>query len=222
MFRFYLLAAYLAVVLLALLPAGCGGPDKRAAEKAAAPAKPAPMPDIYRAGLETTRGDIVIEVHKEWAPRGAERFYDLVNANFYDGARFYRVVRNYIAQFGFSGRPQVDALWSMAYMPDDPPNKLSNKRGYVSFAQSGPRTRSTQIFINLRDNRDLDRSGFVPFGQVVEGMEVVDKLYFSYGDIPPRGNGPDPTRLGKEGNEYLENQFPRLDTIKKITITPVP
>jgi peptidyl-prolyl cis-trans isomerase A (cyclophilin A) len=197
---------------------GCGDQGGKGRQQETAEARlPQKAPDVYRVQLDTSKGPIIVEVHKEWAPRGAERFYELVNSGYYNGARFYRVVRNYIAQFGFSGNPKNDALWQMAYIPDDPV-KQSNRKGFVSFAQSGPATRSTQVFINLRDNKDLDKSGFAPFGQVVEGMENVEKLYYSYGDLPPRGYGPDPSQLGSQGNAYLDAKFPRLDHIRKAVV----
>lgn len=207
------------MILSLCLLHGCDSPPRQQAKPA--PVPPAEAPDLFRVKLETSKGDVVIEVHKEWAPRGARRFYDLVTSGFYDGARFYRVVRNYIAQFGFKGDPKTDSLWQLSYIADDPV-KQSNKKGFVSFAQLGPATRTTQVFINLRDNKDLDKSHFAPFGQVVEGMDVAGKLTFSYGDLPPRGGGPDPKQIALQGNRYLESKFPRLDYIVKATVQPAP
>jgi peptidyl-prolyl cis-trans isomerase A (cyclophilin A) len=200
-------------VLAAMLAALCG------CEKPAVVAtqKPQPVPEVYRANFETSKGNIVIEATKSWAPEGAERFYRLVEQRFYDDARFFRVVRNSIAQFGINGTPAVNARWANMTFADDPV-KQSNLRGTVTFATSGPNTRTTHVFINLKDNRRLDKSGFAPFGKVVEGMAVVDQLYSFYGDLPPRGEGPDPARIEREGNEYLGIRFPRLDYIKTARI----
>jgi len=208
-FRFQ--AALVASVLLF----SCGPAEK---QPEAAP-KRLTAPPVYKAKLETNEGTVVVEVVRDWAPRGADRFYELVNAKFYDGCRFFRVVRNFVAQFGISGNPAVSRQWSQMVMPDDPP-KESNRRGTLSFAMSGPATRTTQVFINLADNKRLDSQGFVPFGRVVEGMDIIEKLDRSYGDLPPRGNAPDQGRMEREGNEYIERYFPRLDYIVKANITP--
>jgi peptidyl-prolyl cis-trans isomerase A (cyclophilin A) len=205
------------MILTLCLLHGCDNPPKQQVKPV--PARPAEAPDVFRVKLETSKGSFVIQVHKEWAPRGARRFYDLVTSGFYDGARFYRVVRNYIAQFGYKGDPKTDSLWQLSYIADDPARQ-SNKKGFVSFAQLGPATRTTQVFINLRDNKDLDKSNFVPFGQVVEGMEVAGKLTYSYGDLSPRGGGPDPKQIALQGNRYLESKFPRLDYIVRATVLP--
>jgi peptidyl-prolyl cis-trans isomerase A (cyclophilin A) len=205
----------LAALLLALVSlSGCGPSGERKEAAKPRPEEPKPVPDVFEARLETSKGEIVIEVHKDWAQHGAGRFWDLIHSGFYDGARFYRVVRGYVAQFGYNGNPQIDALWQSSYLPDDPV-KQSNKRGYVSFAQERPGTRTTQVFLNLRDNTALDKSGFAPFGRVTSGMDVADSLWLAYGDLPPRGTGPDPILLGAQGNAYLRAKFPRLDYIKK-------
>lgn len=189
------------------------------AKKAEEPKKAAPMPDAYKVKLETSKGDIVVEVRKEWAPRAAGRFYELVGANYYDNARFYRVVRNFIAQFGIHPDPKQGALFRDLKFADDP-LKLSNKKGTLAFAQNGPNTRSVQVFINLRDNSAvLDRS-FPAFGKIVEGMDVAAKLAFLYGDLAPKGAGPDGMKAELMGNAYLEKDFPRLDYIKKATVVP--
>ena len=168
--------------------------------------------------FDTSKGPVVIEVHRDWAPIGADHFYTLVKTGFYDGDRFFRIVRNFVVQFGISGDPKVNRLWSNLNLPDDPV-KQHNVRGTISYATSGPNTRSTQVFINLRDNRNsLDSTGFAPFGKVTSGMDVVDSFYNSYGDMPPQGQGPDPQQIETQGNEYLQNHFPRLDYIKKATI----
>ncbi len=195
-------AAGLAIAILV----GCSG-EKEAARKAVKP-----VPDVYRAVFDTSKGRFVVEVIKSWAPEGAERFYRLIEQKFYDDARFFRVLPNFVAQFGINGDPKVSARWRNLTIPDDPVTQ-SNKRGTLAFAMAGPNTRTTQVFINLADNERLDDAGFAPFGRVVEGMEVVDKFYDSYRDGPPRGTGPDQTLIEKFGNEYLNSKFPRLDYI---------
>ena len=199
---------------------GCSTSPQPAKKEAAAeqPAGPVQAPEKFQAKFQTNQGDFTIEVVREWAPRGADRFYELVNRHYFDGARFYRVVKKFIAQFGMSKDPKTNQLWSQLKLVDDP-GKQSNKRGFVSFAQLGPKTRTTQVFINLADNAKLlDKSGFVPFGKVVSGMDVVDQLYSGYGDMPPRGEGPDPTKYGSLGDEYLERSFSKLDTIKSVAL----
>jgi cyclophilin family peptidyl-prolyl cis-trans isomerase len=174
-------------------------------------------PDSFRARFSTTKGDFVIVVHRAWAPRGADRFYNLVRSGFYDGVRFFRVIPGFMAQFGIHGDTTVTAAWRQRVIPDDPVRR-SNQRGMVTFATAGPGTRTTQIFINYRDNNRLDASGFTPVGEVVQGMDVVDKLYGGYGEGAPQGHGPDQYRMNLEGEKYLARQFPRLDKIKKAMI----
>ncbi len=152
---------------------------------------------------------------RAWAPRGADRFYNLVKLGFYDGARFYRAVEGFMVQFGLSGNPSVNGAWYRAGIPDDPVVK-SNTRGFVTFAMAGPGTRTTQVFINYVDkDARLDSMGFAPFGQVVEGMSVVDSLYKGYGEMAPKGKGPDGSRASREGEAYLGKEFPQLDRIKE-------
>jgi peptidyl-prolyl cis-trans isomerase A (cyclophilin A) len=182
---------------------------------------PAPVPDVYRVQFDTSKGVFVVEVYKKWAPEGAERFYRLVEAKFYDDCRFFRVLRGFMAQFGINGNPQVMAKWRNLNMRDDPV-KQSNQRGYITYAMGGPNTRTTQVFINFKDNSFLDSQGFAPFGKVVEGMNVVDRLYDGYGEGAPDGNGPDQGRIQMQGNAYLNAKFPKLDFIKTATIVPVP
>ena len=171
-------------------------------------------PDSYKAKFDTTKGLVVIEVHREWAPLGADRFYNLVKNGFYDDIRFFRVLDGFMAQFGMHGDPSIQSAWGRSNFMDDPV-KQSNKRGYVTFAKSSaPNSRSTQVFINFVDNASLDGQGFAPFGQVVEGMDKVDKLYSGYG----RQNVPDQGRITTEGNAYLAKEYPRLDYIKKATV----
>ena len=166
-------------------------------------------PDFFKVKFTTTKGDFVIEVDREWAPKGADRFYNLVNAGFYDGCRFFRVIPNFMAQFGLNGDPKVSAAWRNAKIQDDPV-KSSNKRGFVSFAMAGPNTRTTQLFINFKDNSRLDGMGFSAFGKVSEGMEIVDQIHSGYGENPPEVQG----SLQAEGNAYLDKNFPKLDAIK--------
>jgi peptidyl-prolyl cis-trans isomerase A (cyclophilin A) len=175
-------------------------------------------PPRYRARFETTKGAFVIDVHRDWAPIGADRFYNLVKNGFYDDVKFFRVIEGFMVQFGIHGNPSVQAAWRNANLKDDPV-KQSNRRGMVTFATGGPNTRTTQVFINFNDrNAMLDKQGFAPFGEVVSGMDVVDKLYNGYGEGAPSGKGPDQARIQKEGNAYLNKEFPRLDGIKSATI----
>ena len=207
------LAALACVVLC-----GCSQAPRPPAQEAkkAAPERP---PDAWRVNFETTRGTFVAEVRREWAPHGADHFHDLVKTGFYDGAPFYRVVRNFVAQFGIPADASAGRLWSQANIPDDPV-KLSNTKGALAYAMSGPGTRTTQVFVNLRDNsKALDKSGFAPFAKVVSGMDVVESLY-AYGELAPRGGGPDVKRIETGGLAYLQAKFPRIDTIKKATILP--
>ena len=181
-------------------------------------------PEAFKARFETTKGDIVIEVTRAWAPKGADRFYNLVKNGFYDGNRFFRVLPGFIVQWGMSGDPEISAAWRRASIEDDPVRQ-SNVRGTVSFAMRGPNTRTTLPFINLADNDvsgkfDLDKGGFAPFGRVVEGMDVVEQLYAEYGESAPNGDGPTQQRIGEEGNIYLEELFPELDFIEKASIQP--
>jgi peptidyl-prolyl cis-trans isomerase A (cyclophilin A) len=174
-------------------------------------------PATFKANLDTSKGPVVIEVHRDWAPNGADRFYNLVKNGFYDDARFFRVISNFMVQFGLNADPKLSAVWRSANIPDDPV-KQSNKRGYITFATAGPNTRTTQVFINFADNAALDRQGFAPFGQVTTGMDVVDKLYAGYGEGAPGGRGPNQGRIQGEGNAYLTKDFPMLDYIRKGTI----
>ncbi len=174
-------------------------------------------PATYKANLDTSKGLIVIDVHRDWAPLGADRFYNLVKNGYYDDVRFFRVIEGFMGQFGIHGTPAVAAVWRNAQIKDDPV-KGSNKRGFITFATAGPNTRTTQLFINLGDNVGLDKQGFAPFGEVTKGMAVVDKIYSGYGEGAPRGKGPDQGRVQSEGNAYLTKDFPKLDYIKKATI----
>jgi peptidyl-prolyl cis-trans isomerase A (cyclophilin A) len=177
----------------------------------------AKAPAVYQAKFDTSKGPFVVEVHRDWAPRGADRFYNLVKNGFYDNARFFRVIEGFMVQFGINGDPSVAGAWRDADIKDDPV-KQSNERGTITFATAGPNTRTTQVFINFGDNAGLDGQGFSPFGKVVSGMEVVDSLYGGYGEGAPNGNGPDQGRIQSQGNAYLEQGFPKLDFIKTATI----
>jgi peptidyl-prolyl cis-trans isomerase A (cyclophilin A) len=176
-------------------------------------------PPVYKVDFDTTKGPFVIEVHRDWAPNGADRFYNLVKNGFYDDARFFRVVEGFMVQFGIHGDPRVSAVWREARIKDDPV-RISNKRTFVTFATAGPNTRTTQVFISYGNNSNLDGQGFAPFGQVVSGMKVVDSLYSGYGEGAPQGLGPEQGKLQSEGNAYLARGFGKLDYIKKATIEP--
>lgn len=173
---------------------------------------------VYQAKFETTKGNFVIEVHPDWAPRGAAQFKAAIEDGVYDSARFFRVLNGFMAQFGIAGDPAKSRVWRAKMIPDDPVKK-KNTRGMVSFAMAGSGTRTTQVFINFGDNSgSLDPQGFSPFGKVIEGMEVVDSLYSGYGEGAPSGGGPEQGRIQADGNAYLEAEFPKLDYIKKVTI----
>ena len=174
-------------------------------------------PAVYKAKFDTSKGTFVIEVHRDWAPNGADRFYNLVKHGFYDNVRFFRVISGFMVQFGINGDPQISAKWREARISDDPV-KQSNRRGYVTYAMAGPDTRTSQVFINFADNTGLDSQGFAPFGRIASGMNVVDKLNAEYGEGAPRGRGPDQGRMQMEGNAYLAKSFGRLDYVKKTTI----
>jgi peptidyl-prolyl cis-trans isomerase A (cyclophilin A) len=179
-------------------------------------------PPVFKAKFDTSKGSFVIEVHRDWAPLGADRFYNLVKSGFFTNARFFRVVTGFMVQFGINADPHVSAQWREAHINDDPVRQ-SNRRGYITFATAGPNTRTTQMFINFADNTALDGQGFSPFGRVISGMTVVDALYAEYGEGAPRGNGPDQSVIQDQGNAYLAGQFPKLDYIKKASIvTAVP
>jgi len=174
-------------------------------------------PESYKAKFTTTKGDFVIEVNRAWSPLGADRFYNLVKHHFYDDASFFRVLPGFVVQFGISAKPDVARVWARATIPDDPVTQ-SNLVGYLTFATGGANTRTTQVFINLADNKNLDGMGFSPFGKVIEGMDVVEKLYSGYGEGAPQGRGPDQGRITNEGKTYLDKNFPQLDSIKTAVI----
>jgi peptidyl-prolyl cis-trans isomerase A (cyclophilin A) len=176
-------------------------------------------PDAFKAKFTTTKGDFVVQVHRDWSPNGADRFYNLVKIGFFDDARFFRAIDGFMVQFGISGDPAVAKKWQEANFPDDPV-KQSNKRGFVTFAQRGtPNTRGTQVFVNYGDNSRLDAT-FAPFGQVVQGMDVVDSLYKGYGEGAPMGAGPDQGLIQAQGNAYLDAKFPKLDRVQRAEVIP--
>jgi cyclophilin family peptidyl-prolyl cis-trans isomerase len=178
----------------------------------------AQAPDVYLAKFDTTKGVFVIKVTRDWAPIGADRFYNLVKNGFYDNASFFRVIPGFIVQFGISADPKFSAVWHDADIQDDPV-KQSNVAGTVTFATAGPDTRTTQVFINLADNRSLDARGFSAFGTVTEGMNVAQSFYSGYGEGAPMGSGPNQQLIQSQGETYLASNFPRLDHIKSATIS---
>jgi len=170
-------------------------------------------PATYKVKFVTTKGDFVIAVTRAWAPLGADRFYNLVRHHYYDNTSFFRVLKGFVVQWGISAYPPVNTAWDHAPIKDDPVVQ-SNLRGYITYAMGGPNTRTTQVFINLVDNKRLDGMGFAAFGQVTEGMEVVESLYSGYGEGAPDGNGPVQDRIEKTGKPYLDKSFPLLDSVK--------
>ena len=191
-----------------------GAAEALAADKAS---KPEDIPETFQVKFETSKGDVLIEVHRDWSPHGAAQFYDAVKAGFYNDCRFFRVVPGFMVQFGINGDPKVQQKWRDATIKDDKPtgaNRKSNKRGFVTFANAGANSRTTQLFINYKDNTFLDppERAFTPFGEVIQGMDVVDKINAKHRELP------DQEAIQKQGNEYLNKQFPDLDYIKKATI----
>ncbi len=168
----------------------------------------AKAPELFKAQFTTTQGDFVVEVHRTWAPLGADRFYNLVKNGYFTNAAFFRVVPGFMVQFGLSANPAVNKVWEHANIKDDPVMG-SNKRGTLVFATAGPNTRTTQLFINFGDNAGLDRQGFAPFGTVTEGMDVVDKIYHGYARTPGSAE-----RITEEGDAYIVKNFPMIDKIK--------
>lgn len=215
----------LGAATLLVLATACGG--KPPAKKAEGPDLSNPLlyparlnetaPDTFRVLFSTTGGNFVVKVHRAWAPIGADRFYNLVKNGFYDDVRIYRVLKGFMVQFGLNGDPLVNAQWKNKVLVDDPVRQ-SNLRGRMSFAKGGPTSRTTEVFINYKDNPSLDKRGFSPFAEVVEGMKVVDSFYAGYGDGPPRGDGPYQAQVLARGNAYLDAQFPKLDRIEKAVI----
>ncbi len=178
----------------------------------------ATAPDTFKVKFETTAGDFVIQVNRAWAPNGADRFYNLVQGGWFTDVAFFRVIDGFMAQFGLHGEPRLNKVWRDARIDDDPNTGHSNTRGMVTFATAGPNTRTTQLFINFKDNGMLDRQGFTPFGEVVEGMDTVDALYKGYGEGAPRGRGPSQGLIQKSGNAYLKDKFPELTYVKGASV----
>jgi peptidyl-prolyl cis-trans isomerase A (cyclophilin A) len=208
-----------AVTLAAVLTLGFSATPLVAQSKLGSPdALTEQAPATYKARFDTSKGVFVINVNREWAPLGADRFYNLVKNGFYDENRFFRVISGFMVQFGINGNPQISTPWRNAQIKDDPV-KQSNKRGFITFATSGPNSRTTQVFINFGDNARLDSLGFAAFGQVSTGMNVVDQLYADYGEGAPNGRGPNQGRIQGEGNAYLTRDFPNLDFVRKATIS---
>lgn len=192
--------------------------EKKPSQQAAVSADVGDVPATFQVKFETTKGDFVIEVHRDWSPNGAARFYELVKAGFYDDCRFFRVIRkppkDFMVQWGINGDPKVMDKWRDANIPDDRPsgaNRQSNQRGFVTFAKANfPNSRSTQVFVNYTDNSFLDADGFTPFGKVLSGMEVLESLNSKYGEEASGQQG----RIQQEGNAFLDKAFPGLDSIK--------
>lgn len=178
----------------------------------------ATAPDTYKVKFETTKGDFVVEVHRDWSPNGADRFYNLVEIGWFTDVKFFRNISGFMVQFGMSPYPDASAVWMEATIDDDPVVK-SNEPMMVTFAKTGkPNSRSTQVFINHGNNANLDAMGFSPFGKVIEGQDVVSKLYSGYGEGAPRGRGPRQDLIAKFGNVYLNDAFPKLDGITAATV----
>jgi peptidyl-prolyl cis-trans isomerase A (cyclophilin A) len=202
----------------ALLAAGCGGGGSSSGPPSALlhPGKlKAKSPQLYTVTFKTTKGTFTIGVHRTWAPQAADRFYNLVKAHFFDGVEFFRVVPNFVVQFGISPYPAVSKAWEHATIPDDPTVGIPNRRGAVSFASAGPNTRTTQVFIDTGNNQALDQEGFTPFGAVGSGLDVVDMLYSGYGDRPT----PQQVQMMAQGNAFLKKRYPKLDSIKTARVT---
>ncbi len=207
------------VLSLALVAAGVAPALAQKAKLGDPAALTEQAPATYKAKFDTPKGSFVIQVTRAWAPTGADRFYNLVKNGFYDEGRFFRVIPGFMVQFGLNADPALNAKWRAARIQDDRVSQ-SNTRGMVTFATSGPNARTTQVFISFDDNNRLDGMGFAPFGKVVSGMDVVDKLYSGYGEGAPNGQGPNQNRIQTEGNAYLTQSFPRLDHVTKASIVP--
>jgi len=202
--------AALLLALIATVPAALACGRDKTPEVVAGPA-----PDSFRVALSTSKGDVVVAIYKAWSPHGADRFYQLVSEGFFDDQRFFRVIPQYIAQFGASADPKKNDRWDDAKIPDDPRTQ-SNTRGTLSFAAEAPNSRSHQLFFNLKDNPKLDPQNFIPIGRVVDGMAVLDALYDDYGDTPKY------RLVATLGNEYLHRMFPRMDYIKTARVVGAP
>jgi peptidyl-prolyl cis-trans isomerase A (cyclophilin A) len=209
--RFPILATVAAVAIAAASLSAGQGPDKSKLKTPSALKEQAPA--TYKVNLDTTKGLVVITVHRDWAPLGADRFYNLVKNGFFDEARFFRVIPDFMVQFGMNADPAVTSAWRSVTLGDDPV-KQSNKKGYVTFANTGtPNSRGTQVFINYKDNAFLDAQRFAPFGEVTTGMNIAEKINAEYGERPDQGS------ITTQGNAYLTKSFPKLDYIKTATIS---
>jgi peptidyl-prolyl cis-trans isomerase A (cyclophilin A) len=175
----------------------------------------AKAPKTFSVEFDTTKGKFVVTVHRSSAPRGADRFYNLVKAHFFDGVEFFRVVKGFVVQFGISGYPKVSSAWQYAAIKDDPV-RLSNTIGTITYADAGPNTRTTQLFINIADNASLDGQGFAPFGRVTSGMSVVNRLYSGYGESVTNLQG----QIATQGNAFLKKRFPKLDAVIRARLLP--
>ena len=191
--------------------------DKSPLSDPKAPAVNLTAPAEFKVKLETSKGDIVLKVTRDWAPKGADRFFSLVKNGYYDECRFYRVLPKYIAQVGIHGDPKISMKWHEAPIDDDPV-KQKNTRGRVTFAKGGPNSRTTNLFINLKDSTSLDAQGFAPVGDVIEGMDIADQLHSGYGEGAPKGRGPSQKKIYEEGNAWLQKDFKDLDFIKTAKI----
>ncbi|HWH50223.1 MAG TPA: peptidylprolyl isomerase [Gemmatimonadaceae bacterium] len=206
-----------AIAAIGALACGSGAGSSGGSSSARADSAVAHTPplDSFRVTFETSRGPFVVQVTRAWAPFGADRFRELVQAHFFDDDRFFRVIPGFIAQFGINDKPSVNAQWDDKHIPDDSVTH-TNARGTLVFATEGPHGRSHQLFVNLANNARLDQQGFAPIGRVVQGMDVVDSLYSDYGDDPRQ------PMIQSLGNSYLTRMFPKLDYIKTATISPQP
>jgi len=217
--------ALLALLALPLISVACKEKSPPVPSQDAAVPAPLPpstpsdatSPDSFRVKFVTTKGNFTVEVKRAWAPKGADRFYRLVSEGYFKDVRFFRVLPGFMAQFGLSGNPALNAKFDSLRIADDPVTQ-SNKRGRLTFATAGPNTRSNQFFINYADNVSLDGQGFSPIGTVIDGMKVVDAMYGGYGEGAPNGTGPSQELIQTQGNEYLQRAFPKLDYIKSATI----
>jgi peptidyl-prolyl cis-trans isomerase A (cyclophilin A) len=213
----------LLLVSLVFVAAACGGGSSSSSSSTTSSQTPdvllspdtltAQAPATYDATFHTSAGDFVVTVHRGWAPNGADRFYNLVKNGFYDGQRIFRVVPGFVVQWGISPYPEVSAAWQNATIKDDPVTQ-HNDRGTITFATAGPDTRTTQVFVNLADNRSLDSQGFAPFGKVTSGLATFDKLYSGYGDQPTANQ----QEMSDQGEAYFKESWPKLDTIESATV----
>lgn len=215
--------ASLACLALPTLAAACGGDASDAEPRVTRNPLLRPerfaetAPATFQVRLETSEGDVLIQMHRDWAPLGVDRFYNLVRGGYYDDSRIYRVVPGFMAQFGIHADPYVTQAWKSEFLVDDPVTR-SNTRGRVAFAKGRVHSRTTNVFISYRDNSSLDENGFAPIGEVIDGMEVVDAFHAEYGDGPPRGDGPYQAMAEARGNEYLDADFPELTRIVRATV----